>query len=217
MPELKINDFDSSETLLTILITMHCYPDRVKAENFFNIVSAVSYFQSGVNIPGQIALGLVNAPSLDELPDRLTKNSQYAVIAGDILKYLYLLHEEGEKPSLYKAYFEVKSSYDGAREENKARGVGWSDRVLKHAWATYKPVAPLWAAFRTFSDSPLDGNMSLFLTRVNCFADFGENTQLYNKATKCMQPIFQKDEVFRPPSFLNKYLPKEKFTFYPQR
>ncbi|MGD9825170.1 hypothetical protein [Desulfobacter sp.] len=224
MPKIPIKDIGSTKTNLIIQGLMYCYPDLDLLEKFSALFLAGTYKKVSLKYPDKIAdilmeNGFNGGPGHDEMMGKVIPNrTRKAAIAGDILKYLYILDYDGkESPSLYKARQKVNFSYKRASDENKARGVGWSEKFLKDAWREYKAIAPLWAALRCLPEgvSPFHNLliscspgkdihdytyfMRLFLGMAESFSNFGEKLMLHNKTTNKKEPLFQPDEVWRVP------------------
>ncbi len=242
MPEIPIKDIDSTQTNCIIQGIMYCRPYVDLLEKFNALFFANVYKTASLKYPEGITNilienGFKGSPGYDEMmTEIIPKKAQKAAIAGDILKYLYILdYDNKENPSLYKARQKVIFSYKRAVKENKARGVGFSEKFLKDAWRENKSIAPLWAAARCLPDkiTPFHGLillpprkvtpkesfqdsaffMRIFLGMTESFSNFGEKLMLYNKATKKQEPLFQPGEVWRVPERLRDKLPIGKLHF----
>lgn len=196
---------------------MLCFPNLESVPSCSAVFIAKAYSDKESYMPDDIAKAIVEAPGFSNMTEEmLRKNTKYAQVAGDILKNLYYLDDEGEKnASLYNARQEVKASYDGAEKENRQENFGWSNKKLKEAWRNYKPISPLWAATRSMSREWGGRTESLeffktFFSISEAFADFGENLLLHNKAKQRREPLFKKGEVWRVPKEIKQLLPKGK-------
>jgi hypothetical protein len=237
VPKIPIENIGSTKTDLIIQGLMYCYPDVDLLEKFSALFLASTYKNVSLKYPDEIAgilmeNGFNGGPGYDEMMGEIIPNRvRKAAIAGEILKYLYVLdYDKKETPSLYKARQKVNFSYNRAADENKARGVGWSEKFLKDAWREYKPIAPLWAALRCLPEkvspfhnllifsspgkvtpeAPLQDSvffMRRFLGMAESFSNFGEKLMLHNKATKKHESLFQPDEVWRVPERFRYKLP----------
>ena len=97
MPEIPIQNIGSIRTGLIIQGLMYCYPDVDLLEKFNALFLAGTYKKVSLKYPDEIAgilmeNGFNGGPGHDEMMSEvIPKRIRKAAVAGDILKYLYVL------------------------------------------------------------------------------------------------------------------------------
>ncbi len=112
---------------------------------------------------------LVDAPSLSELKAQTGEATRRAIVAGNILCTLFLMHTfKLKEPSMNKAIF-VAQEY--AQREGVMYGDGSklhkSEAMIRKYWNEFRPVAHLWAAMNINQIySFADGDRNVFAREV---------------------------------------------------
>lgn len=229
MPNLPITDANWELINIKTMMFMFCFP-RVDLMNHAFIVPFVNFCKKNniaihdlidkrrfdvVKELDNIVKQLIDAPNYEDLIEQISFNASNGAVAGDILRQLFILKNEGKNnPSLYNAYRDLKCRYDEYEDENRQRCLGWSEKKMKKSWQSYKQIAPLWAAFHSIPEQfyetrdliETEEYVIRFFFLAEKLSDFGENLLLHNKSKKIREPLFEKDEVYRAPSLVKSIL-----------
>ena len=97
---------------------------------------------------------LIDAPSYEELEAQAFICTKRALVAGDLLAALFLMHRfKVDEPSINKAIFVAQNymSRDGFSDESK---YPQSERMIRKCWTDFQPVSHFWAARRLNARPP---------------------------------------------------------------
>ncbi|NWG39240.1 MAG: hypothetical protein HXY27_04635 [Hydrogenophilaceae bacterium] len=91
---------------------------------------------------------LLEAPAYGSLKETVSAITKRAIVAGDLLMTLYIMHKFGLKePSVNKAIF-VCQQFAHKAKYGDGTPMNVSERTVKECWREFKSVAHFWAAFR---------------------------------------------------------------------
>lgn len=108
---------------------------------------------------------LIDAPAYAELKKIVAANTKRAIVAGDILTGLYLMHRfEVPEPSMNKAKF-VAMEYARTAKYGDGSRMNVSERMILECWNEYKSVAHFWAAFRINRAYPYAPDEEVFISK----------------------------------------------------
>lgn len=136
---------------------------------------------------------LLNAPSIDEFNQKKIEATKRAVIAGDVLSMIYLMHRFKDadpafaRPSINKA-IAFSSEFGLMRNYGDGTKMHYSPKKIRDCWDEFKPVAHLWAAQRISQNPDYE---------INKGTNF-ESMEALNKFLGVAQGIFQFGCTFIP-------------------
>lgn len=108
---------------------------------------------------------LIDAPAYGDLKKIVADNTKRAIVAGDILMGLYVMHRfKVPEPSMNKAKF-VAQEYAKTAKYGDGTRMNVSERMILEFWNEYKSVAHFWAAFRINRAYPYAPDEDVFISK----------------------------------------------------
>ncbi len=108
---------------------------------------------------------LIDAPAYADLKRIAVANTKRAIVAGDILMGLYVMHRfKVPEPSMNKAKF-VAMEYAKTAKYGDGTRMNVSERMILDCWNEYKSVAHFWAAFRINRAYPYAPDEDVFISK----------------------------------------------------
>jgi hypothetical protein len=156
---------------------------------------------------------LLEAPSYATLKKTVAANSKRAIVAGDILGALYLMHKfDIPEPSFNKAVY-VAMQYAKTTKYGDGTPLAISEPTIRACWEEYKTVAHFWAAFRLGQAYPFANDVlqrfDIYLQVAQGLFAFG--TAFIPKRARPQQTILSREDCWTLPAAIEaKHLVSER-------
>ncbi len=193
-----------------LLATM-CFPEDMEMRKhcFTHYIIGVELAElddsERVEVEVEAIRGMLDAPSTEQMRELEADATKKGVVAGDLLAAVYLMDhfELDPEPSINKAIHALQQFAEG-RDYGDGSKLWISERWIKQAWRSMKPVAHFWGAFRVNQAYPYceheklfssDDNLEKFLGVAATLSTFGGS--FIPKRARPRLPIFGEIQLWQ--------------------